>query len=52
MKEVKKDCFAYDKDRNKCHVLKRLYCETEITGKDAADGAAQDAAEGVLMYGA
>lgn len=23
-----------------------------ITGKDAADGAAQDAAEGVLMYGA
>ena len=23
-----------------------------VTGKDAADGAAQDAAEGVLMYGA
>lgn len=23
-----------------------------ITGKDAADGAVQDAAEGVLMYGA
>lgn len=29
MKEVKKDCFAYDKDRNKCHALKRLYCEME-----------------------
>ncbi|NBH83493.1 hypothetical protein D7X88_12755 [bacterium C-53] len=29
LKEVKKDCFAYDKDKNKCHTLKRLYCEME-----------------------
>ena len=27
--EIKSDCFAYDKTKNKCRVLTNLYCECE-----------------------
>ena len=27
--EIKKDCFAYDCQKNKCKALKKLYCKTE-----------------------
>lgn len=29
MAEVKKDCFGYDKKRNKCKALNSLYCQNE-----------------------
>ena len=30
MFEVKKDCFAYDKNKNKCNSLKDLYCRKSV----------------------
>lgn len=29
MNVVKKDCFAYCKEKNGCSILKRLYCKIE-----------------------